>query len=53
MAPKRRIIRKPPDMSFESTHGADNILSTTVPPVDGRNVHLAGQGHPVTGGRIR
>ncbi|XVN13495.1 HNH endonuclease [Pseudomonas corrugata] len=50
MAPKRRIIRKPPDMSFESTHGADNILSTTVPPVDGRNVHLAGQGHPVTGG---
>ena len=34
---------------LESTYGRDNVLSTTVPPVDGRNVHLAGQRHPVTG----
>ncbi|KAB5627132.1 filamentous hemagglutinin N-terminal domain-containing protein [Pseudomonas putida] len=34
---------------LEATYGRDNVLSTTVPPVDGRNVHLAGQRHPVTG----
>ena len=34
---------------LESTYGRDNVVSTTVPPVDGRNVHLAGQRHPVTG----
>jgi filamentous hemagglutinin len=30
-------------------YGRDAVQSTTVPPVDGRNVRLAGQRHPVTG----
>ncbi|WP_223176017.1 HNH endonuclease [Pseudomonas sp. EZ-C24] len=34
---------------LESIYGRDNVVSTTVPPIDGRNVHLAGQRHPVTG----
>ncbi|SDX78903.1 DNase/tRNase domain of colicin-like bacteriocin, partial [Pseudomonas syringae] len=36
-------------IELESTYGRGNVVSTTVPPVDGRNVYLAGQRHPVTG----
>ncbi|WP_434578577.1 HNH endonuclease [Pseudomonas sp. Z5-35] len=35
---------------LESVYGREDVISTTVPPVDGRNVHLAGRRHPVTGG---
>ncbi|WP_081883315.1 two-partner secretion domain-containing protein [Pseudomonas sp. BRG-100] len=34
---------------LEASHGSENVISTTVPPADGRNVYLAGQRHPVTG----
>jgi filamentous hemagglutinin len=34
---------------LESRYGADNLLSTTVPPTSGKNVRLAGQAHPDTG----
>ncbi|WP_308418307.1 HNH endonuclease [Iodobacter fluviatilis] len=30
-------------------HGADNVTSTTVPPMTAKNVQLAGQRHPITG----
>jgi filamentous hemagglutinin len=36
-------------VDLETTYGRDNVISSTVPPIDGRNVHLAGQRHPVTG----
>jgi hypothetical protein len=34
---------------LESLYDSRNVASTTVPPLDGRNVHLAGQRHPVSG----
>jgi filamentous hemagglutinin len=34
---------------LESLYGSRNVASTTVPPLDGRNVHLASQRHPVSG----
>jgi hypothetical protein len=34
---------------LEILYGHSNVTSTTVPPIDGRNVYLAGQRHPVTG----
>uniref|UniRef100_UPI002FDFA8BA HNH endonuclease n=1 Tax=Microbulbifer sp. M83 TaxID=3118246 RepID=UPI002FDFA8BA len=30
-------------------HGVENVSSTTIPPINAKNVKLAGQRHPVTG----
>lgn len=34
---------------YVAKDGADNVSSTTVPPLNAKNVKLAGQRHPVTG----
>ena len=34
---------------LEKRYNAGNVVSTTVPPANGKNVKLAGQRHPITG----
>ena len=35
--------------SFENTYGKNNVVSTTIPPNNAKNVKLAGKEHPKTG----
>jgi filamentous hemagglutinin len=34
---------------LQEEYGAENVTSTTIPPLSGKNVRLAGGEHPVTG----